>query len=124
MPTPEGDPERGLYGISVAAELVGMGPQNLRAYERAGLIEPERTAGGTRRYSDKDLERLRRIGELLDEGLNLAGIALVLDLEADNARLRAANRRTARRFSDEPSNRFDTGSSDEPANQSGTDSAI
>jgi MerR family transcriptional regulator/heat shock protein HspR len=75
-------------GISVAAELVGTGPQNLRAYERQGLIDPERTAGGTRRYSPDDLDRLRRIGELLAAGLNLAGIAAVLDLEAANDRLR------------------------------------
>ena len=74
----------------MAAELVGTGSQNLRAYERHGLIEPARTGGGTRRYSSDDLDRLRRIGELLDAGLNLAGIALVLHLEADNAQLHAA----------------------------------
>jgi len=73
----------------VAAELVDMGVQNLRLYERRGLLEPQRTEGGTRRYSSDDLDRLRRIGELLDAGLNLAGIALVLGLEADNAVLRA-----------------------------------
>lgn len=83
------DPSRGVYGISVAAELVGTGVQNLRLYERRGLIEPERTPAGTRRYSDNDVARLRRIGELLGAGLNLAGVAAVLALEADNARLRA-----------------------------------
>ena len=83
------DPTRGVYGISVAAELVGMGTQNLRLYERRGLLEPGRTDGGTRRYSSDDVHRLRRIGELLACGLNLAGIALVLDLEAANAQLRA-----------------------------------
>lgn len=83
------DPTRGVYGISVAAELAGMGSQNLRLYERRGLLEPDRTEGGTRRYSSDDVERLRRIGELLAAGLNLAGIALVLDLEADNAQLRS-----------------------------------
>ena len=82
------DPTRGLYGISVAAELVGTAVQNLRVYERRGLVEPARTDGGTRLYSDADIERLRRIALLLEEGLNLAGIAMVLDLEADNARLR------------------------------------
>jgi DNA-binding transcriptional MerR regulator len=82
------DPTRGIYGISVAAELVGTGVQNLRVYERRGLVEPARTGGGTRLYSDQDIERLRRIAMLLGEGLNLAGIAMVLDLEADNARLR------------------------------------
>jgi MerR family transcriptional regulator/heat shock protein HspR len=89
MTAPEVDPSRGVYGISVAAELVGMGTQNLRLYERRGLLEPDRTGGGTRRYSSDDVERLRRIGELLDAGLNLAGIAAVLDLEEANAQLRA-----------------------------------
>ena len=79
---------RGVYGISVAAELVGMGVQNLRAYEARGLLEPERTDGGTRRYSADDLDRLRRIGDLLDAGLNLAGIGMVLDLEDQNSALR------------------------------------
>ena len=80
--------ERGVYGISVAAELVGMGVQNLRLYEARGLLEPERTDGGTRRYSANDLDRLRHISDLLDAGLNLAGIAMVLHLEAENHRLR------------------------------------
>jgi len=83
------DSSRGVYGISVAAELVGTGPQNLRLYERKGLLEPDRTPAGTRRYSPDDLDRLRRISQLLADGLNLAGIAVVLQLEADNARLRA-----------------------------------
>lgn len=82
-------PDRGVYGISVAAELVGMGVQNLRLYEARGLLEPDRTDGGTRRYSQDDLDRLTRIGQLLDAGLNLAGIGMVLQLEADNAALRA-----------------------------------
>ena len=77
-----------LYAISVAAELTGAGVQNLRVYERRGLVEPTRTEGGTRRYSEDDLDRVRRVLVLLDAGLNLAGIALVLDLEDDNARLR------------------------------------
>jgi MerR family transcriptional regulator, heat shock protein HspR len=81
-------PERGVYGISVAADLVGMGVQSLRLYEAQELLTPDRTAGGTRRYSSNDLQRLRRIRELLGEGLNLAGIARVLDLEAENDRLR------------------------------------
>ena len=66
------DPERGVYGISVAAELVGMGPQTLRLYENRGLLEPARSNGGTRRYSSQDLERLRRIAELGSTGLRLA----------------------------------------------------
>jgi len=89
MASAEQDPSRGVFGISVAAELVGMGSQNLRLYERRGLLEPDRTDGGTRRYSHDDLDRLRRIGVLLDQGLNIAGIALVLRLEDDNADLRA-----------------------------------
>ena len=83
------DDARGVYGISVAAELVGMGAQTLRLYESRGLLEPERTEGGTRRYSSNDLDRLRRIGDLLDAGLNLAGIAMVLDLQDENTQLRA-----------------------------------
>jgi MerR family transcriptional regulator, heat shock protein HspR len=82
------DPDRGVYGISVAAELAGTGVQNLRAYESRGLLEPDRTSGGTRRYSSNDIERLRRISQLLAAGLNLAGISMVLDLESENDRLR------------------------------------
>ncbi|MFN8050651.1 MAG: MerR family transcriptional regulator [Acidimicrobiales bacterium] len=80
----EEDPSRGLYGISVAAELVGNGEQNIRLYERRGLLTPERSVGGTRRYSDNDLVRLRRIADLLGEGLNLAGVGRVLELEEEN----------------------------------------
>ena len=87
--TTEPDPDRGVYAISVAAELVGMGSQTLRLYERRGLLEPARSDGGTRRYSSDDLERLRRIAALVTTGLNLAGVAMVLDLQDTNARLRA-----------------------------------
>ncbi|WP_324114571.1 MerR family transcriptional regulator [Microbacterium sp.] len=80
----------GVYGISVAAELVGMGVQNLRAYEARGLLIPARTDGGTRRYSADDLDRLRRIRGLLADGLNLAGIAMVMHLQDENGRLRRA----------------------------------
>ena len=83
------DPARGVYGISVAAELVGMGSQTLRLYEQRGLVEPARSAGGTRRYSSDDLERLRRIADLVAAGLNLTGVAMVLDLQDTNARLQA-----------------------------------
>jgi MerR family transcriptional regulator/heat shock protein HspR len=82
------DTSAGLFGISVAAGMVGTGVQNLRAYERAGLVDPQRTPGGTRLYSLDDITRLRQIAALLDDGLNLAGIGMVLRLEADNARLR------------------------------------
>jgi DNA-binding transcriptional MerR regulator len=75
------DNSRGVFAISVAAEMVSMQVQNLRVYERRGLLEPDRTAGGTRLYSRDDIERLHRIRELLAEGLNLAGIAHVLRLE-------------------------------------------
>lgn len=78
---------RGVFAISVAAEMTSMQIQNLRVYERRGLLEPDRTAGGTRLYSPADIERLRHIGTLLDQGLNLAGIAMVLTLEEDVARL-------------------------------------
>ena len=97
------DRTRGVYGISVAAELVGMGVQNLRAYEARGLLDPERTQGGTRRYSADDLDRLRRIGDLLDAGLNLAGIAMVLQLQDENTRLRATQRGPGRQ--DSPTHR-------------------
>ena len=86
--------ERGVYAISVAAELTGAAVQNLRVYERRGLVGPSRTDGGTRRYSEDDLDRVRRILSLLEGGLNLAGVAMVLDLEDDNARLRERLRRT------------------------------
>lgn len=88
MPNRSQDRDRGVYGITVAAELVGMEVQNLRVYESRGLLSPARTGGGTRRYSENDLERLRRIGELLQDGLNLAGIMMVLDLQDDNEELR------------------------------------
>ena len=80
---------RGVYAISVAAELTGARAQNLRVYERRGLVRPSRTDGQTRRYSEDDLDRVRRVMALLEDGLNLAGIVLVLDLEDDNERLRA-----------------------------------
>jgi MerR family transcriptional regulator/heat shock protein HspR len=80
---------RGLFAISVAAERADMQIQNLRVYERRGLIEPARTAGGTRLYSEADILLLRRIAELLADGLNLAGIHKVLELEARVAALQA-----------------------------------
>src|SRR4051794_8899087 len=83
---------RALYVISVAAELAGVHPQTLRIYERKGLIEPARTSGRSRRYSDRDIELLRRIQELTNEGLSLVGVQKVLDLEAE---LAGARERTA-----------------------------
>jgi MerR family transcriptional regulator/heat shock protein HspR len=83
--------EHAVYVISVAAELAGMHPQTLRIYERRGLVQPARTQGGNRRYSDIDIDRLRRISELAAEGMNLEGIRRVMALEAENDRLRAEN---------------------------------
>jgi MerR family transcriptional regulator, heat shock protein HspR len=93
-------PGRGVYGVSVAAELSGISEQSLRLYERRGLLTPARSPGGTRRYSADDLARLQRIRELVDAGVNIAGIARILALEGrnvalegDNAALRAENTR-------------------------------
>jgi DNA-binding transcriptional MerR regulator len=87
------DSARGVYGISVAAELSGIGTQALRLYESMGLLEPERTAGGTRRYSADDIERLHRISELIQAGVKLAGIGMVLELQDANEQLADENAR-------------------------------
>ena len=84
----EGD-ERAIYIISVAAELAGVHPQTLRVYERKGLVRPSRTQGNTRRYSQSDIDRLRRITELTNEGINLAGVLKIMELENENERLRS-----------------------------------
>jgi MerR family transcriptional regulator/heat shock protein HspR len=81
--------DRAVYVISVAAQLAGVHPQTLRIYERKGLLEPARTGGGSRRYSDDDIRLLRRIQQLTEAGLNLAGVKRVLDLEDEIERLRA-----------------------------------
>ena len=86
---PGSDSSDGLYAISVAAELTGLGLSSLRLYERRGVLTPSRTEGGTRRYSEDDMDRLRHIGELAEAGLNIEGIRMVLGLEDENARLRA-----------------------------------
>src|SRR6478735_8586571 len=102
---------RGVYGIAVTSELSGVGSQTLRLYERRGLLTPARTEGGTRRYSDDDLDRLQRNAELVAGGVNIAGIAQILPLQdhnaelastngelaSENARLRSQEPRTARR---------------------------
>ncbi|MBV9659521.1 MAG: helix-turn-helix transcriptional regulator [Acidimicrobiales bacterium] len=80
---------RALYVISVAAELAGVHPQTLRIYERKGLLDPARTVGGSRRYSDWDIVQLRRIQDLTNAGLNLEGVRRVLELEAEVAALKA-----------------------------------
>ena len=82
---------RGVYGISVAAELSGIDPQTLRLYERRGLLTPARTDGGTRRYSDDDLDLLQQINELVAQGINIAGIAQILHLQHRNTQLESDN---------------------------------
>lgn len=82
------EPSRAVFVISVAAELAGMHPQTLRIYERKGLIDPFRTPGGTRRYSQDDIERLQLIQELTSEGLNLEGVRRVLALREENRQLK------------------------------------
>jgi MerR family transcriptional regulator/heat shock protein HspR len=85
---------RAVYVISVAAELAGMHPQTLRIYERKGLLDPARTLGGSRRYSERDIDRLRRIQDLTGVGLNLEGVRRVLELEEEVERLRQELLRT------------------------------
>ena len=116
----EPDPATGVYTISVAAELTGVTVRSLRLYERHGLLEPARTSGGTRRYSQDDLRRLRRIAELVADGVNLTGIGRILDLErdthdlrTDNTTLRADNARLQAEH-DQPARRERTGQAGEP----------
>ena len=87
MPQPRPGPDQAVYVISVAAELAGMHPQTLRIYERKGLVDPARTTGGNRRYSEADVAMLLRIAQLTAQGLNLAGVKRVLALEAEVTRL-------------------------------------
>jgi len=89
--------DRPLYSISVAAELVGLPIPTLRLYEDKGLVMPERTGGGTRRYSDADLARIARVSELVESGVTLGAVAMVLDLQDDNADLNSRNRGLRRR---------------------------
>jgi MerR family transcriptional regulator/heat shock protein HspR len=90
--SPTGSPDerrrRAVYIISVAAELAGVHPQTLRIYERKGLVDPARTQGGSRRYSERDIDRLRRIQDLTAGGLNLEGVRRVIELEDELGRLR------------------------------------
>jgi len=89
MPYSRPGPDQAVYVISVAAELAGMHPQTLRIYERRGLLDPARTSGGNRRYSEADVHLLLRIAQLTADGLNLAGVKRVLALEAEVSRLEA-----------------------------------
>jgi MerR family transcriptional regulator/heat shock protein HspR len=84
------DRDAAVYVMSVAADLAGLHPQTLRLYERRGLLEPARTDGGNRRYSDADLDQLRRITELSDAGVNIEGMRRILELEAQVAKLSRA----------------------------------
>jgi MerR family transcriptional regulator/heat shock protein HspR len=103
MVEPEG--HQALYSISVASELTGVNPQMLRAYEDKGLLTPSRTAGGTRRYSGNDVDRITEIATLLAAGLNLAGIEQVLLLRAENHELRSEIDRLDRRHGRRPTGR-------------------
>lgn len=91
-----GHSDHAIYIISVAAELAGVHPQTLRVYERKGLVRPQRTEGNTRRYSQRDVDLLRRIQELTAEGINLAGVTRILELEHEIGRLKARNARVAK----------------------------
>jgi len=102
---------RAVYIISVAAELTGVHPQTLRVYERKGLLSPARTGGMSRRYSESDLEQIRRVQQLTNEGLNLAGVARVIELEEQVANLR--------RRLDELSNQVGQSTALVPVRQSG-----
>ena len=90
--------ERAVYIISVAAELAGVHPQTLRIYERKGLVSPQRTSGNTRRYSDADIDRLRAIQTLTDEGVNLAGVKRIMEMRLEMEQLRAEVERLSRQL--------------------------
>lgn len=93
--------ERAVYVISVAADLAGMHPQTLRIYERKGLLCPERTAGNTRRYSDRDVEQLRQIQRLTqDEGVNLAGVRIIMEMQRRMEEMQDQLERTRRRLAE------------------------
>ena len=124
----EPDPAAGVYTISVAAELAGVTIRSLRLYERRGLLAPARTTGGTRRFSQDDLRRLRRIAELVADGVNLTGIGKILDLEqgtrelrGDNTALRAENTRL-QADREQPGRRERTGQDTEPGRRRRTPS--
>lgn len=91
---------RALYVISVAAELAGAHPQTLRIYERKGLIEPARTSGGSRRYSDRDIQLLRRVQELTQQGISITGVQHILELEEEVAKARIRIEQLERRLED------------------------
>jgi MerR family transcriptional regulator, heat shock protein HspR len=86
---PWGEPGRGLFSISVAAELTGLHPQTLRLYDQEGLVSPGRSAGGTRRYSTDDIDRLHQVMALTSDGINLAGVRRILELQEETRLLQA-----------------------------------
>ena len=89
MSTPRAEPGRGLFSISVAAELTGLHPQTLRLYDQEGLVRPGRSAGGTRRYSTDDIDRLHQVMTLTSDGINLAGVRRILQLQEETQLLQA-----------------------------------
>jgi MerR family transcriptional regulator/heat shock protein HspR len=97
-----GPDRRAVYIISVAAELAGVHPQTLRIYERKGLVQPQRTSGNTRRYSEADIERLRRVQRLTQEGMNLAGAKRIMALEEELHRMRQRLAQLEARLEDRP----------------------
>src|SRR5580693_8459162 len=101
MERPDSRTTRAVYVISVAAELAGVHPQTLRIYERRGLLDPARTIGGSRRYSEYDIAQLRRIQDLTTAGLNLEGVRRVLELEAEVDSLRAELAQARRQAAEE-----------------------
>ncbi|MBO0727954.1 MAG: helix-turn-helix transcriptional regulator [Acidimicrobiaceae bacterium] len=95
------DTDHGVFAISVAAQLCGLHPQTLRVYEREGLVDPDRTAGGTRIYSGRDVQKLREIAALTDTGINIAGIKRVLELQDEVRRLKAQIKRLDTKVKDQ-----------------------
>jgi MerR family transcriptional regulator/heat shock protein HspR len=98
----EGPDRRAVYIISVAAELAGVHPQTLRIYEQKGLVRPHRTRGNTRRYSEEDIDRLRRVQTLTQGGVNLAGVKRIIELEEEVDRLRERMRELQRQLKERP----------------------
>lgn len=92
--------DQAMYVISIAAELAGVHPQTLRVYERKGLVQPQRTEGNTRRYTESDIARLRRIQELTQEGINLAGVVRIMELEQQLQRAEIRFERTLQEIDD------------------------
>ena len=108
------EPDQPIYVISIAAELAGVHPQTLRVYERKGLLSPKRTQGNSRRYSERDIAILRRIQDLTNEGVNLAGVVKIMALEQEMSLLQGRHER-ARRHLEETQQRLDEMNSQQSA---------